>query len=43
MDSLNALSNFESEMEPDSQSSYSLFPALDSMTGLVGTSDTLET
>ncbi|KAG5269450.1 hypothetical protein AALO_G00202180 [Alosa alosa] len=42
MDPLNTLSNFESEMEPDSQSSYSLFPALDSMTGLVGTTDTLE-
>ncbi|XP_031429526.1 transforming growth factor beta regulator 1 isoform X2 [Clupea harengus] len=42
MDPLTTLSNFESEMEPDSQSSYSLFPALDSMTGLVGTSDTLE-
>ncbi|XP_026865902.2 transforming growth factor beta regulator 1 isoform X1 [Electrophorus electricus] len=43
MDSLNTLSNFESEMESDGQGSYSLFPALDNMTGLSGTSETLET
>ncbi|XP_072551212.1 transforming growth factor beta regulator 1 isoform X2 [Salminus brasiliensis] len=43
MDPLNTLSNFESEMESDGQGSYSLFPALDSMTGLSATSETLET
>ncbi|XP_036440909.1 transforming growth factor beta regulator 1 isoform X1 [Colossoma macropomum] len=43
MDSLNTLSNFESEMESDGQGSYSLFPALDNMAGLSGTSETLET
>ncbi|XP_028818784.1 transforming growth factor beta regulator 1 isoform X2 [Denticeps clupeoides] len=42
MDHLNALRNFESEMEPDGQSSYSLFPALDNMASLSGTSETLE-
>ncbi|XP_018604386.1 transforming growth factor beta regulator 1 isoform X2 [Scleropages formosus] len=43
MDSLNALSTFESEMEEDGSGSYSLFPALDNMAGLTGTSETLET
>ncbi|KAJ8368839.1 hypothetical protein SKAU_G00088670 [Synaphobranchus kaupii] len=43
MDPLNTLSNFESEMEPDGQGSYSLFPALDNMASLSGTSETLET
>ncbi|XP_066541234.1 transforming growth factor beta regulator 1 isoform X2 [Hoplias malabaricus] len=43
MDSLNTLSNFESEMESDGPGNYSLFPALDNMTGLSGTSETLET
>ncbi|XP_046891744.1 transforming growth factor beta regulator 1 isoform X2 [Hypomesus transpacificus] len=43
MDPLNTLSNFESEMEPDGQGNYSLFPALDSMASLSGTSETLET
>ncbi|XP_030622818.1 transforming growth factor beta regulator 1 [Chanos chanos] len=43
MDPLNTLSNFESEMETDGQGSYSLFPALDNMTSLSGTSETLET
>nr|XP_006642297.2 PREDICTED: transforming growth factor beta regulator 1 isoform X1 [Lepisosteus oculatus] len=42
MDPLNTLSNFEAEMEPDDQGSYSLFPALDNMTSLPGTSETLE-
>ncbi|KAG9348529.1 hypothetical protein JZ751_002265 [Albula glossodonta] len=42
MDPLNTLSNFESEMEPDGQGSYSLFPALDNMASLSGTSETLE-
>ncbi|CAN9511543.1 unnamed protein product [Ophioblennius macclurei] len=39
MESLNA---FESEMEADGQGSYSLFPALDSIAGLSGTAETLE-
>lgn len=43
MDHLNTLSNFESEMESDGQGSYSLFPALDSMTGLSAASEALET
>ncbi|KAG5836823.1 hypothetical protein ANANG_G00232710 [Anguilla anguilla] len=42
MDPMNTLSNFESEMEPDGQGSYSLFPALDNMASLSGTSETLE-
>lgn len=42
MDSLNSLPNFESEMEPDGQGNYSLFPALDSIATLSGTSETLE-
>ncbi|KAG9273341.1 transforming growth factor beta regulator 1 isoform X1 [Astyanax mexicanus] len=42
MDPLNTLSNFESEMESDGQGSYSLFPALDSMTGLSAASEALE-
>ncbi|KAM6946460.1 transforming growth factor beta regulator 1 [Aplochiton taeniatus] len=42
MDPLNTLSNFESEMEPDVQGNYSLFPALDNMANLSGNSETLE-
>ncbi|XP_048024650.1 transforming growth factor beta regulator 1 isoform X1 [Megalobrama amblycephala] len=38
MDSL----NFESEMEADGQGSYSLFPALDSMSSLTGTAESLD-
>ncbi|KAB5574721.1 hypothetical protein PHYPO_G00212290 [Pangasianodon hypophthalmus] len=43
MDSLNSLSNFESEMESDGQGSYSLFPALDNISSLAGAAETLET
>lgn len=43
MDPLNTLSNFESEMEPDGQDSYSLFPALDNMSSLSATAEPLET
>ncbi|XP_041657288.1 transforming growth factor beta regulator 1 isoform X1 [Cheilinus undulatus] len=39
MESLNA---FESEMEPDGQGNYSLFPALDSIASLSGGGETLE-
>ncbi|XP_041098402.1 transforming growth factor beta regulator 1 isoform X2 [Polyodon spathula] len=42
MDPLNTLSNFESEMEPDGQGSYSLFPALDNMSSLSATAEPLE-
>uniref|UniRef100_A0A8C4TBR9 Transforming growth factor beta regulator 1 n=1 Tax=Erpetoichthys calabaricus TaxID=27687 RepID=A0A8C4TBR9_ERPCA len=42
MDTLNTLSNFESEMEPDGQGSYSLFPALDSISSLAGAAEPLE-
>ncbi|CAB1348042.1 unnamed protein product, partial [Coregonus sp. 'balchen'] len=42
MDPLNTLSNFESEMEPDRQGNYSLFPALDNMASLAGTAEALE-
>ncbi|KAJ8280903.1 hypothetical protein GJAV_G00060790 [Gymnothorax javanicus] len=42
MDPMSTLSNFESDMEPDGQGSYSLFPALDNMSSLSGTSETLE-
>ncbi|XP_043120684.1 transforming growth factor beta regulator 1 isoform X2 [Puntigrus tetrazona] len=38
MDSL----NFESEMEADGQGSYSLFPALDSMSSLTGAAESLD-
>ncbi|KAK2894849.1 hypothetical protein Q8A67_012078 [Cirrhinus molitorella] len=34
--------NFESEMEADGQGSYSLFPALDSMSSLTGTAESLD-
>ncbi|XP_034148529.1 transforming growth factor beta regulator 1 isoform X3 [Esox lucius] len=43
MDPLNTLSNFESEMEPDGQGNYSLFPALDNMASLAGATEVLET
>ncbi|KAJ7995446.1 hypothetical protein DPEC_G00244650 [Dallia pectoralis] len=43
MDPLNTLSNFESEMEPDGQGNYSLFPALDNMASLAGAAEVLET
>ncbi|KAM6933012.1 transforming growth factor beta regulator 1 [Xenentodon cancila] len=36
------LNTFESEMESDGQGNYSLFPALDSIASLSGTSETLE-
>ncbi|XP_061137716.1 transforming growth factor beta regulator 1 [Syngnathus typhle] len=39
---MESLNTFESEMEPDGQGSYSLFPSLDSIAGLSGTADTLE-
>ncbi len=38
MDSL----NFETEMEADGQGSYSLFPALDSMSSLTGAAESLD-
>uniref|UniRef100_UPI00398EC0A9 transforming growth factor beta regulator 1 isoform X2 n=1 Tax=Pristiophorus japonicus TaxID=55135 RepID=UPI00398EC0A9 len=41
--SLSPLSNFESEMDHDGQGNYSLFPALDNVTILSGTSEALET
>ncbi|XP_056622684.1 transforming growth factor beta regulator 1 isoform X2 [Triplophysa dalaica] len=34
--------NFESEMEADGQGNYSLFPALDNMTSLSGTTESLD-
>ncbi|XP_072347974.1 transforming growth factor beta regulator 1 isoform X2 [Scyliorhinus torazame] len=39
---MNSLSNFESEMDHDGQGNYSLFPALDNVTILSGTSEALE-
>ncbi|XP_077467480.1 uncharacterized protein LOC144083466 [Stigmatopora argus] len=39
---MESLNTFESEMETDGQGSYSLFPSLDSIAGLSGTTDTLE-
>ncbi|KAM8853791.1 transforming growth factor beta regulator 1 isoform 1-T1 [Synchiropus picturatus] len=39
---MESLNSFESEMEADGQGSYSLFPALDSIGGLSGNADTLE-
>uniref|UniRef100_A0A3B3SMX1 Transforming growth factor beta regulator 1 n=1 Tax=Paramormyrops kingsleyae TaxID=1676925 RepID=A0A3B3SMX1_9TELE len=43
MDPLNTLSNFDTEMEPDGQGNYSLFPALDNIASLSGASESLET
>ncbi|XP_069741952.1 transforming growth factor beta regulator 1 isoform X3 [Narcine bancroftii] len=43
IDTMNSLSNFESEMDHDGQGSYSLFPALDNVTILPATSEALET
>ncbi|GCC25456.1 hypothetical protein chiPu_0003866 [Chiloscyllium punctatum] len=42
IDTLNSLSNFEAEMDHDGQGTYSLFPALDNVTILSGTSEALE-
>ncbi|XP_077397868.1 uncharacterized protein LOC144033558 [Festucalex cinctus] len=39
---MESLNTFESEMEADGQGNYSLFPSLDSIAGLAGTADTLE-
>lgn len=39
---MESLNTFESEMEADGQGSYSLFPALDSISSLSGTQETLE-
>ncbi|KAM9853188.1 transforming growth factor beta regulator 1 [Aulostomus maculatus] len=39
---MEALNAFESEMEADGQGSYSLFPALDNIASLSGTTETLE-
>ncbi|XP_058489951.1 transforming growth factor beta regulator 1 isoform X1 [Solea solea] len=39
---MESLNTFESEMEPDGQGNYSLFPALDSIASLSGTTETLE-
>ncbi|XP_056139437.1 transforming growth factor beta regulator 1 isoform X2 [Lampris incognitus] len=39
---MESLNTFESEMEADGQGNYSLFPALDSIAPLSGTSETLE-
>lgn len=39
---MESLNTFESEMEADGQGSYSLFPALDSISSLSGTTETLE-
>ncbi|XP_029964045.1 transforming growth factor beta regulator 1 isoform X2 [Salarias fasciatus] len=39
---MESLNTFESEMEGDGQGSYSLFPALDSIAGLSGAAETLE-
>ncbi|XP_008279894.1 transforming growth factor beta regulator 1 isoform X1 [Stegastes partitus] len=39
---MESLNTFESEMEADGQGNYSLFPALDSIASLSGTSETLE-
>lgn len=43
IDTMNSLSNFESEMDHDGQGNYSLFPALDNVTILPATSEALET
>lgn len=40
--SMESLNTFESEMEADGQGNYSLFPALDSIATLSGTTETLE-
>ncbi|XP_041032459.1 transforming growth factor beta regulator 1 isoform X6 [Carcharodon carcharias] len=42
IDTMNSLSNFESEIDHDGQGNYSLFPALDNVTILSGTSEALE-
>ncbi|XP_064424774.1 transforming growth factor beta regulator 1 isoform X2 [Latimeria chalumnae] len=42
IDTMSSLSNFEAEIDNDGQGSYSLFPALDNVTSLSVTSDTLE-
>uniref|UniRef100_A0A3Q3JC75 HTH HARE-type domain-containing protein n=1 Tax=Monopterus albus TaxID=43700 RepID=A0A3Q3JC75_MONAL len=39
---MESLNTFESEIETDGQGNYSLFPALDSIASLSGTSETLE-
>ncbi|KAM4567143.1 transforming growth factor beta regulator 1 [Odontesthes bonariensis] len=39
---MESLNTFESEMEPDGQGNYSLFPALDNIASLSGTAETLE-
>lgn len=39
---MESLNTFESEMEPDGQTNYSLFPALDSIASLSGTAENLE-
>ncbi|XP_037534032.1 transforming growth factor beta regulator 1 [Nematolebias whitei] len=39
---MESLNTFESDMEPDEQGSYSLFPALDSIAGLSGAAETLD-
>ncbi|XP_070761390.1 transforming growth factor beta regulator 1 isoform X1 [Enoplosus armatus] len=39
---MESLNTFESEMEADGQGNYSLFPALDSIASLSGTTETLE-
>lgn len=39
---MEALDEFESEMEADGQGSYSLFPALDSIAHLSGTPEPLD-
>lgn len=39
---MESLNTFESEMEADGQGHYSLFPALDSISSLSGTAETLE-
>ncbi|XP_036005611.1 transforming growth factor beta regulator 1 isoform X2 [Fundulus heteroclitus] len=39
---MESLNSFESEMEPDGQTHYSLFPALDSIASLSGAAETLE-
>ncbi|XP_059802202.1 transforming growth factor beta regulator 1 isoform X4 [Hypanus sabinus] len=42
IDTMNSLSNFESEMDHDGQGNYSLFPALDNVTILPANSEALE-
>jgi len=39
---MESLNTFESEMEPDGQGNYSLFPALDNIASLSGNAETLE-